>query len=419
MASRITTLAATAACCALVLAAAGPATAATAPATATATTARASDVPSAGAVAPAQDPFYSAPADIGSYAPGQIVATRPVSVTLLGLPTGTDAWQISYRTNDSHGQPELTVTTLMVPGGAASGSDRPVVSLQAPEDSTGSQCAPSYTLASGTDVADLADAATLLLKGWAVAVPDFEGPRSVFMAGPQAGHAVLDGIRAVRNFRPAEDTGIGAGSPWALDGYSGGAEATGWAAQLQPSYAPDVRLAGAAMGGVPADPTAVARSLDGGAAAGFEMAAAWSISTEFPEAKIPSLLNAQGRQDFADTGGKCMTQLLAAYPFKKLASDTTVPDPLSVPSVAAVLNENKLGAQAPATPVYDYHADTDEIVPVGQDDSLVKDWCAKGATVDEVRDPVGEHVEEAVARRLSVLDFLSDRFAGRSADSGC
>jgi hypothetical protein len=45
----------------------------------------------------------------------------------------------------------------------------------------------------------------------------------------------LDGIRAVKSF--TGDRSIGADSPVAMPGYSGGAQATGWAAQLQPTYA--------------------------------------------------------------------------------------------------------------------------------------------------------------------------------------
>jgi hypothetical protein len=39
---------------------------------------------------------------------------------------------------------------------------------------------------------------------------------------------------------------------------------------------------------------------------------------------------------------------------------------------AAVLRKNTLGSTAPATPIYDYHANTDEIVPVAQDNALTK-----------------------------------------------
>jgi len=371
-----------------------------------------------GSTVPDQDPFYAAPADIASYVPGAVVDSRPVpGVNLFGIPVPVDAWQISYRTNDSHGQPELAVTTLVVPKAAWTGSGpRPVVSLQTPEDSVGTACAPSYLIATGSDVQDAALGAQLLLAGWAVAVPDFEGPKSVFLAGPQAGHAVLDGIRAVRNLGVG---GVGHANPWALDGYSGGAEATAWAAQLQPSYAPDVRLAGAAIGGTPSDPAAVGSSIDGTAFAGFEFAAAYGLSTEFPEAGIAGLLNSRGQQDFASIKGTCETSILPAYAFRRLSQDTTVSDPLSVPSVAAVLRENTLGGAAPATPVYDYHADTDEIVPVGQDDAAVAAWCARGATVQKVRDLLGEHAEEVAARALSVEAFLAARFAGLPPADSC
>jgi hypothetical protein len=377
--------------------------------------------PAPGTVPPDQDPFYTAPADIGSYRPGQIVATRPVVPKLYAAPvTGVGGWQISYRTSDSHGHPELTVTTLLVPERPWTGpGSRPVVSLQSAEDSTGTQCAPSYEVSSGSNPAEIADAffaAPMLGKGWAVAMPDFEGPKSVFMVGIQAGHAVLDGIRAVRNLG---DHGIGPADPWALSGYSGGAEATGWAAELQPSYAPELKITGIAMGGTPADPRAVAAYIDGTVFSGFEAAAAASFDAEYPEAGIRALLNEQGRTDLPKARGKCVADLLTLFPFRRLADESTVPDPMGVPSVAAVLKANTMGRAAPAAPIFDYHANTDELVPVGQDDTLVKAWCARGATVQTVRDATGEHAFEAVVRGGDALAYLADRFTGKKAPSTC
>jgi len=99
-----------------------------------------------GSVVPAQDPFYTAPANIASYAPGQIVASRAVT---LSLSTPSNAWQISYRSDDSHGNPEMAVTTLVVPTAPWTGlGTRPAVSYEIAEDSTGTQCAPSYQMAS-------------------------------------------------------------------------------------------------------------------------------------------------------------------------------------------------------------------------------------------------------------------------------
>jgi hypothetical protein len=236
------------------------------------------------------------------------------------------------------------------------------------------------------------------------------------MGGPQAGHAVLDGIRAVKNLGAG---GVGMTGPWALNGYSGGAQATGWAAELQPSYAPDVRLAGVAMGGTPADPAAVARSLDGGVFSGFEAAATVSLAAEYPEAGIEDLTNAEGKEALQKARGKCLTDLLTGFAFKRLADYTTVPDPLSVPSVAAMLKKNTMGAAAPAAPIYDYHANTDEIVPVAQADALTRNWCAKGATVQVVRDAVGEHALEALVRSGDALSYLADRFTGKAPPNTC
>jgi hypothetical protein len=377
-----------------------------------------------GSVVPSQDPFYTAPANIGKYSPGRIVASRPVNLSLIGLGLPADAWQISYRTNNTQGQAELGVTTLVVPQNAWTGSGpRPAVSVEMPEDSAGSQCAPSYLLDSGSNTPDgslttqsVAFATSMLVNNWAVSIPDFEGPEGEFLAGPQAAHAVLDGIRAVKQF---DTDGIGPSNPWGLYGYSGGANAAAWAAQLQPTYAPKVTLVGAAIGGTPADPNAVALSINGGIFSGFEFAAAYGISEAYPGAGIPKLLNAQGEKDFATISGECESDILGSFAFRDLNSDTTVSNPLAVPSVAAALKKDTLGATPPTTPVYDFHADTDEIVPVTQDNTMVTDWCDEGANVQQVRDLIGEHAEEAISGTPGVISFLTGRFGGGPTGNTC
>ncbi|MGH3353691.1 MAG: lipase family protein, partial [Nocardioides sp.] len=331
-----------------------------------------------GSVVPDEDPFYAAPANIASYEPGAVVDSRPVTLWSLGGPLVTRSWQVSYRSNDSHMNPKLDVTTLVVPTTPWHLGPRPVVSLQAAEDSTGTRCAPSYALLKGTDVQLPPMAAPMLAAGYALAIPDHEGPKSAFLAGPNAGHAVLDGIRAIKSFGQG---GVGTKNKWALAGYSGGAHATGWAAQMQPTYAPDVKLVGAAMGGTPSNPEAVGRYIDGGFFAGFEFAAAYGISQEYPEAGIPDLLNAEGREAWKKMDGMCLADLIASFAFKKLEDHTDVPDPLSVPSVKAVISSITMGASAPTTPIFSYHANTDEVVPVGQHNTLDRAWCGKGTRI--------------------------------------
>ena len=120
-------------------------------------------------------------------------------------------------------------------------------------------------------------------RGWAVVVPDFEGPRNPYTAGRMAGHATLDGIRAARRFPPA---GLAADGPVGLWGYSGGGQATAWAAEMQPTYAPELAISGVAAGGVPPDLEQVARQIDGGLFSGIYFAAAVGLSREYPELRI-------------------------------------------------------------------------------------------------------------------------------------
>ncbi|MFI6166220.1 hypothetical protein ACIBCN_05470 [Nocardia sp. NPDC051052] len=70
---------------------------------------------------PRLDPFYKAPAHvIASTEPGGIIKARQITPALLSVtPFNIDAWQVLFRTNDSHGNAVATVTTLIKPRGTA------------------------------------------------------------------------------------------------------------------------------------------------------------------------------------------------------------------------------------------------------------------------------------------------------------
>ncbi|MEV0354834.1 lipase family protein [Nocardia sp. NPDC050697] len=358
-----------------------------------------------------QDAFRSPPPELGALPPGRIVAARPVTARLDGVAlSGVRAWQISFRSSDSHDRPVLGVTTLLVPDAEWTGPGaRPLVSQQLAYDSAAPQCAPSVGMA-----ASAGDPRPLLGHNWAVAVPDHEGPRAAFMAGIAGGRLVLDGIRAVRAFAEA---GIGPDSPLALDGYSGGAQPSAWAAESQSSYAPELTFTGAAFGGLPADPAAVARQLDGTAFSGLMFAALAGMSAEYPEAGIAELLNDEGRRVLDAMRAGC-ADIVPGYAFRRLAEHSVVPDPIAEPGPAAVLAANVLGRTAPPMPVYDYHAAFDEVVPLAQADAVVEAWCATGAQV-LVHRSITEHISSYQLDHAGAVQYLAERFAGLPARDDC
>ena len=219
---------------------------------------------------PADDPFYNVPPNIGGLPNGTILASRQVQAYALAVPIPARAWQVKYKTIDQRGNPSAYVTTILVPIVPWLGhGPRPLLSYQAAIDALSTKCAPSYVLRSGVGAAvtgsptvlasnpetEIPNIEQALAQGWVVAVPDWEGPLAEWISGTGSAHGVLDGIRAAQAFAP---DGLNAKAPIGMIGYSGGALATDWAMQAQPSYAPNLRFAGVALGGTPAEPAGFA-----------------------------------------------------------------------------------------------------------------------------------------------------------------
>ncbi|MGY5277563.1 lipase family protein [Nocardia gipuzkoensis] len=370
---------------------------------------------------PDLDPFYAAPANLEDYRNGAVLDSRPIA--LFGLPLPISTWQVKYRSTDSSDEAVADVATVMVPmlpwfGPGA----RPLLSYQVPEDSLGTRCAPSFALRGGWDTGavntliDTPFMAETLRRGWAVVVSDYEGPWSRFLDGVNSGRGVLDGIRAARDFPPA---GLGPATPIGAWGYSGGAFATLWAAQIQPWYAPDVRLAGLTSGGVPADWPAIAREADGTVQAGLALLILFALARNDPGAGLLELLNDRGHVALVENGAACGSDLVPKYAGARVDDFALVPDLLSHPAFRAATEAQELGGSAPAAPMYLYHSLTDDVIPVAGFTDLVRRYCARGATVTSVHSMLPTHNPAAIGEAPGAMNFLAERFAGLPAAPGC
>ena len=231
-----------------------------------------------------------------------------------------------------------------------------------------------------------------------------------------AGHATLDGIRAAERFKPG---GLSRRTPVGMWGYSGGGQATAWAAELQPKYAPELNVAGIAEGGVPPNLREVADQIDGGPFAGVYFAVAVGLSREYPEIRLQRLLNEDGRRMVSRIGDQCADGLITGYPLQTIRQYTTVPDVLDLPRIKKVIAANGLGRRTPTAPLYVYHSAIDELIPVSGPDVMVARYCQKGAAVQYERSLLGEHVAFVATGAPAALTYLTDRFAGRPAPSNC
>lgn len=362
--------------------------------------------------------LLAAPAQAASA--GDVVSARPTTVYLLPgklLEVPVKAWHLLYHSTSATGSLNIVSGTLLVPKASYALGKRPVVGYATGTHGLGDQCAPSVSMSQGRE-AELALISLFLLKGFAVAVTDYEGLGTpgthTYMAGISQGHAVLDSIRAASRVPGA---GLSATAPVAVMGYSQGGASAGWAAQLQPTYAPELRLKGAAAGGVPADLRAVAAHLDGTNDFGLAAAAGVGLDAAYPELDLDADLNDRGRALMADAADDCVGDLgkLAGLRF----SDLSPIDLLGQPKWLARLNENRLGSAPPRVPVFLYHGRGDQIIPYSVGATLRSEYCRAGVNTRWVPLPAPDHVTGAIEGGPLAIEWLTLRLLGLPAISNC
>ena len=171
-----------------------------------------------------------------------------------------------YRSTSQTGTPTVNVTSVIQP--PIQPDKTRVLSYQSAYDSLNPNHEPSYAIWGGHTLGGVISNVEavvftpFLAEGYTIIVADTEGQGADFAAGPEYGRNTLDSIRAAFNSREVDLPGE---AHVAMLGYSGGAIAAEWAAELAPSYAPDVnkRMIGAALGGVLVHPAHNLHYVDG------------------------------------------------------------------------------------------------------------------------------------------------------------
>ncbi|WP_442942984.1 lipase family protein [Nocardia sp. NBC_01503] len=381
------------------------------------------------AVPPELDSAFYRPAPelVASKAPGELIAARQVNVANFGvIPLNVDAWQLSYRSNNSRDEAIPAVATVLKPRGSA--PDK-LISMQIAEDSLAGYCAPSYAVqqwslsALGGQIvvpAEFAITQGALSQGWGVVIPDHQGPNEAYAAGPLGARITLDGIRAARNFEPMR---LAAGTRVGMYGYSGGAIVTGHAAELKQSYAPELNIVGAAEGGVPADLGMTLSVANGQATSGLIFAAVLGLTREYPDFArfVNERMDPLGQALAAVKNNLCVQYTSSLLPFLNLKGMLhTAGDPLQDPVVADVIDKTRMGKTVPDMPMYIWQANPDEIIPVGQVNTLVDTYCQNpGATVKYTREHLGEHVVTEISGGGPAMLWMKDRLEGVPAQPGC
>jgi pimeloyl-ACP methyl ester carboxylesterase len=373
------------------------------------------------ALQPDDDSFYDVPPQVELKPDGAVLNWRHLPGDALAVPVQGEVWQLLYRTRDNAGIATATVGTLLVPSARWVGSGaRPLVSYQVPEDALSTSYAPSYLLCSDgigpaatIDQArfDRKQVAAAVQRGWAVVVPDYQGPRSEFFGAAAAACGVLDGIRAARSFVPAQ---IREDAPIGLWGYSGGGFATAAAAVNQTRHAPALAICGIAMGGIPADLNAAFQVMSGQPFSGWIPFGLATLRNTYPQVDVDRFLNESAQTYVAAMAHYCAGAAVQAGPANAtLAQFEAWPASLTSGEFYRFAQEiSPIGfGGSPVAPVYMYHGTADELLPIASARQLAGQYRERGADVVMVEHEGLSHSEGQEFGVDGAVSFLTKRFA--------
>ncbi|MFD0360566.1 lipase family protein [Nocardia sp. GCM10030253] len=396
----------------------------------------------------AAEDFYIPPQPEG--VPGTILRAEPsgLAMSAPGQPgvIPATATRLMYVSSDTHEAPTAVVGTYLEPTQPWTGPGiRPLIAYAVGTQGQGDQCAPSKLLPQlvqyqpPLDVIAEYDALalhSLLSRGMAVVVTDYHGLGTPdmhdYLNRKAQAYAVLDSARAALQL---PGTSLNPGSPVILYGYSQGGMASAGAAELQPSYAPDLNVRGAYIGGPVVDTEHFIGYNDGKASIGPAFAFILNgIAADYPETRpvLDVELNDTGKGLMHDAQSKCAVAVGLALQQQHTSHWTSSGQPFTAvidrsPALKTVFAEQRVGTRTPSVPVLISAAQNDEGAPFMPIRDMAAGWCGNGvpvqlesnAQIPTLFGLIGTHNLAFFPSLAASLQWVTDRLADQPAPTNC
>jgi len=383
---------------------------------------------SAASAMPTQGPtnnnFYSPPA-VFNGEHGDLIWYRQATVDLGNNTPSVNAWNVLYHSTDSLGAANKVTGTVIIPTSRwTGGTARPIISYAVGTHGLAQSCAPSIQMARGTDYEN-ANIVAALNDGYAVLITDnpgyTTGDTPTYMVGKSQAHAALDIVDAAMQIPGAN---ISPQAKTAIWGYSQGGQTAAWASEVHSSYSPAMNLIAVAAGGTPADFLDTAHLLDGSAGASFMLGAIIGLSEQYPgDWPIDEVINSAGANAIESSKTECVFESLFNYMNNDISMYTLGRKGLDrmlreLPAAKQSLQAQDLGVNKISIPMYQYHGQADEFIPIEQHYALKKQYCKSYDNVTFDLFP-SEHIVTQFQAAPYVLSWLDDRFSGKPAQGTC
>jgi hypothetical protein len=191
--------------------------------------------------------------------------------------------------------------------------------------------------------------------------------------------------------------------------------ATAWAAEMAPTYAPELPIVGAVLGSPVGDPGEAFLKLNGGLFAGLPALVVAGLRHVYPGLAevVRDHASEDGRQRLDRLERITTVEACVRYALDDFDDylDSPLADVLALPEVLHVFDDLRLGHRAPTCPLLVVQSRRDQVIHVVDVDSQVQRYVDRGADVLYLRDGASEHISLMLLAFPTMLDWLGDRFA--------
>ena len=360
-------------------------------------------------------PFYAPPSRLPAGPRGTIIRSQ----LMPGVYQGARTYRVLYESTAPDGRAAAVSGLIFVPEGSAPRRGRRIIAFAHGTVGVARSCAPSLRGARSARVVE--GLGQFIAAGDVVAASDYSGMGapgpSAYLWGRLEAMNTIDIVRAAHRLKAAH-----AGVEYAVWGHSQGGQASLFAAEIAPSYAPELRLVGVAAG-APVPDLAVLVKNDSASAGGRILDAmtlqAWAQARRGPHL-IEEVVAPASRQALQEVAARCLYDNAylqldpIAEPIRLLRQPPWQREPWRT-----ILEDATPGLKPIAVPVLVIQGGADKVVPPALTQALVSRLCAHGVTAELRLYPGAEHSEAGTVASPDVSAWIAQRFAGAAAPSTC
>jgi pimeloyl-ACP methyl ester carboxylesterase len=370
--------------------------------------------------------FYTPPSPLPPAAPGTLI--RAVRVTgVPGVPAGARVWRILYHSTTIYGADEAESGYVIAPSAAAPATGYPVIAWAHGTSGFAAPCAPSLFTDSGGGSGPylLPSLDRYLAAGYVVSAADYQGLGVAdgvhpYLLGSSEGRSVLDATRAARHL-----AGVRTADTVVIYGHSQGGHAALFAAEMAPTYAPELHVVGV-VAAAPATGLSTLIAIVGTSAGAqflpYSIPTAYAWTRTYTDLPASDVFTAAG-EAFASsevTRG-CSDQVARAIVDHHLTpAEVFAPGAGGDPTVLAHARANDPGNVRTTVPMLVVQGTADGTVPPPLTDTYVTTKaCPIGDTVQYLHVTGATHGTVVFAAAPTIVSWMHARLAGNPAPSTC